>query len=683
MKQKVLLTGCAVSIIAIMAFKKGDINRAAIAARDAQKAIDISNFDKTIKPGDDFYDYVNGNWLKKNPIPGTETRWGSFNILDDTTRHRVQKLVEETARIKNADKGSATQKIRDFYNAAMDTVAIEKAGATPLTPLVKKVVSIESKEDLISTIADFHRLGIDCFFNFYVGQDDKNSEANVIFMSQGGLSMPDRDYYLKDDKESVAIREKYLNLINAQMQLTEMKPADDVNGVVLKIETELARASRTRVALRDPEANYNKMPVDEFFKILPELPMKIYFEKLKISERELVVGQPEFFKALNEITKQFTLEQLKSYLIWHLVDEKASTLSSAFVKNNFDFYDGVLSGAKEMKPRWKRVMSMMNGSMGELIGQLYVKKYFPPQAKERVYKLVNNLIAAYKERIKTREWMEEKTKKAALEKLDKVMLKLAYPDKWKDFTNLEVGTDSYFENVNRASAFWFNYNLNKLGKQVDRSEWGMSPQTVNAYYNPGMNEIVFPAAIMQPPFFDPNADDAVNYGGMGVVIGHELTHGFDDQGSQYDANGNLKNWWTEADKERFKKNTAKLAEQFNKFVAIDTLHVNGELTLGENIADLGGLIMAYNALQKMTGLQQQTSIDGFSPEQRFFINYAQIWRNNIRPEELKKRLKVDVHSPGKFRTNGPLPNIPQFYKAFNVTKENKMYLPPEERVDIW
>src|SRR5690606_16100567 len=318
---------------------------------------------------------------------------------------------------------------------------------------------------------------------------------------------------------------------------------------------------------------------------------------------DVVVGQPEFFKSLNEMLNNFSLKELQAYLIWHLINERASTLSSEFVNNDFAFYEGVLSGAKEMKPRWKRVLGAMNGTMGELIGQLYVKKYFPPQAKERVTKLVNNLIAAYKERIKTRTWMEEQTKKAALEKLDKVMLKLAYPDKWRDFSALEVKTDSYYENVNRAETFWFNYNLHKLGKPVDRTEWGMSPQTVNAYYNPGMNEIVFPAAIMQPPFFDPNADDAVNYGGMGVVIGHELTHGFDDQGSQYDADGNLKNWWTEADKARFKQNTAKLAKQFNSFAAIDTFHINGELTLGENIADLGGLIMAYSALQKVNMLQ--------------------------------------------------------------------------------
>lgn len=687
MKRTLILTGCAASIIALMAFKnKGDINRTAMAEQKT-KSIDESNFDKSVKPGDDFYEYVNGNWLKKNPIPSTETRWGSFNILADSTRHRVKLIVEEAARAKDVEKGSAQQKIRDFYNTAMDTVSIDKMGAEPLTPLVKLVLSCQRKEDLVNVIADFHSLGIGCFFNFYVGQDDKNSKENIIFLSQGGLGLPDRDYYLKDDPESKNIREKYVNLINDQMRLANIDFPDEFSSTILKIETELAKNSRTRVALRDPEANYNKMPLTEFLGLVPSLPLKLYFTKFNIQAKDVVVGQPEFFKSLNEMFSNFSLKELQAYLIWHLINERASTLSSEFVNNDFAFYEGVLSGAKEMKPRWKRVLGAMNGTMGELIGQLYVKKYFPPQAKERVTKLVNNLIAAYKERIKTRTWMEEQTKKAAIEKLDKVMLKLAYPDKWKDFSALEVKTDSYYENVNRAETFWFNYNLHKLGKPVDRTEWGMSPQTVNAYYNPGMNEIVFPAAIMQPPFFDPNADDAVNYGGMGVVIGHELTHGFDDQGSQYDADGNLKNWWTEADKARFKQNTAKLAKQFNSFAAIDTFHINGELTLGENIADLGGLIMAYSALQKVNMLQQAVSAgggsNGFTPEQRFFINYAQIWRNNIRPEELKKRLKVDPHSPGKFRTNGPLPNIPEFYKAFNVTKENKMYLPQEERAEIW
>ncbi len=684
MKRKLILTGCAASIFALMAFKsKDDINRAAVAEKKS-KSIDEINFNKSVKPGDDFYNYVNGNWLKRNPLPETESRWGSFNILDDSTRHRVKAIVEETSKRKDVENGSAQQKIRDFYNAAMDTVAIERMGAEPLVPLMKQVLSCKNKEEIMNTIADFHRLGIDCFFNFYVGQDDKNSKQNIITFYQGGLGLPDRDYYLKDDPESQNIREQYRALIHNQMQLAHAEFSDEEISYILKIETELARGSKSRVELRDPEANYNKMKIEDFFGFIPELPFKMYFEKFQIREREVIVGQPEFFKVLHEIVSNTPIKELQAYLVWHLIDSRASTLSSEFVKNNFEFYEGVLSGAKEMKPRWKRVLGAMNGSMGELIGQLYVKKYFPPQAKERVTKLVNTLIAAYKDRIKSREWMDEQTKQAALAKLDKVMLKLAYPDKWKDFSALEVKADSYFENMNRASTFWFNYQLNKLGKPVDRTEWAMSPQTVNAYYNPGMNEIVFPAAIMQPPFFDLNADDAVNYGGMGVVIGHELTHGFDDQGSQYDADGNLVNWWTETDKARFKQNTEKLVNQYNKFAAIDTFHVNGELTLGENIADLGGLIMAYSALQKLNALQQQNiKIDGFTPEQRFFINYAQIWRNNIRPEELKKRLKVDPHSPGKFRTNGPLPNMAEFYKAFNITKDNMMYLPPEERVEIW
>jgi putative endopeptidase len=647
------------------------------------KAIDLNNFDKSVKPGDDFYQYVNGNWLKNNPIPASETRWGSFNILDDVTRERVRNILVETAANTDAKPGTAAQKIRDFYATAMDTLKIEKMGIEPIMPLLNQISKLQNKEELPVLLADLHRKGIRGFFGFYIGQDDKQSDQMIINLYQGGLGLPDRDYYLKDDKESATIREKYLQHVAKMFSMAEGQIGDYLLAELMKLETELAKNSRTRVALRDPEANYNKMSVDELAAMMPDFAIKNYLTHFNLREKEVLVGQPEFFKGFSNILKQYPLDVIKVYLKWNVINNRADMLSKSFEKADFDFYQGVLSGAKEMKPRWKRVLGTMNGTMGELIGELYVQKYFTPQAKERVNEMVNNLIAAYKERIKSRTWLENETKEAALAKLEKVIRKLAYPDQWRNYDKLNVETDSYCNNVNRASEFWFDYNLSKLGKPVDKTEWGMSPQTINAYYNPGFNEIVFPAAIMQPPFFDPLADDAVNYGGMGAVIGHELTHGFDDQGCQYDAEGNLKNWWTEKDKVRFNENAKKLVDQFNQFVAIDSLTVNGQLTLGENIADLGGLTIAYAALQKSLMGKPATMIDGFTPQQRFFINYAQVWRNNIRPEELKRRLKTDVHSPGKFRTNGPLRNMPEFYAAFGVNKENKMYLPPAQRAEIW
>jgi len=670
--------------VSLYAFKKKEPGvTGAVKATAATKPIDINNFDMSVKPGDDFYQYVNGNWLKKNPLPASETRWGSFNVLDDITRERVRTILDETAAMKNVVDGSADQKIRDFYLTAMDTIRIEEMRGSPLKPIIEKINKIDSKSQLPTLMAELQRMGFSSFFNFYVGQDDKKSDQMIINLYQGGLGLPDRDYYLKDDKESVEIRQKYLTHVKTMFMLMGIPAGGSSIQNLMTLETELAKISRSRVELRDPEKNYNKMGVQEFAAQMTNFSINEYFKNFGVQEKEVIIGQPEFFKRVNEMIEKTSLDDIKFYLTWDVINSRASTLSSEFVKADFEFYHGVLSGAKEMRPRWKRVLGTMNGTMGELIGELYVKKYFTPQAKERVNLMVDNLISAYKERIKSRTWLEDQTKSAALLKLDKVMRKLAYPDRWRDYSKLSVGKDSYCDNVNRASEFWFQYNLSKLGKPVDKSEWAMSPQTINAYYNPGFNEIVFPAAIMQPPFFDPMADDAVNYGAMGAVIGHELTHGFDDQGCQYDAEGNLKNWWTEKDKSLFDQRAQKLVDQFNHYMPIDSLTINGKLTLGENIADLGGLTIAYAALQKTLALKPKVKIDGFTPEQRFFINFAQVWRNNIRPEELKKRLKTDPHSPGKFRANGTVRNMPEFYEAFGITKENKMYLPPDQRVEIW
>jgi putative endopeptidase len=682
MKKLITLTCLTTGIIALSAFS-GKREKPVQPVSAVNKAIEISNFNINIKPGDDFYEYVNGTWIKNNPIPGAETRWGSFNILDDVTRTRVKVILDDNAKNTTAAKGSAEQKIRDFYATGMDSLKLEKQGSAPIMPMLEKVKAIKDKNELMTAVANMHKMGISAFFGFYVGQDDKNSTQMIINLFQGGLGLPDKDYYLKDDDESKNIREKYVALMSTMFKMVGEGNGAERANAILKMESDMAANSRSRVELRNPEANYNKMSNDQLLALMPSVNYKMYEEAIGAPFGEVIVGQPKFFEGLDKIISVYSLDDLKSYLMWNIINERAPMLSSAFEKADFDFYQGTLSGAKEMKPRWKRVMGTMNGTVGELIGQIYVKKYFTAEAKMKVDKMVQNLIAAYKERISSRTWMAEETKKAAMAKLEKVTRKLAYPDKWRDYTKLDVGTESYCDNVNKASQFFFDYNISKLGKPIDKTVWGMTPQTINAYYNPGFNEIVFPAAIMQPPFFDPLADDAVNYGGMGAVIGHELTHGFDDQGSQYDAEGNLKQWWLEEDKKRFESNTAKLIKQYNEFNPLDSLTVNGQLTLGENIADLGGLTIAYAALQKDLAGKPKPKIDGFSPEQRFFISYAQVWRNNIRNEELKRRLKVDVHSPGKYRTLGPLRNMPEFYAAFNIKPTDKMYLAPTDRAEIW
>ncbi len=682
---KKLLSITALTAFAIALASWTGINPTKSNVTAANKPIDLNNFDQSVKPGDDFYQFVNGGWIKNNPIPPAETRWGSFSVLDELTRTRLKTILDEIEQNTTAAAGSPEQKIRDFYKTAMDSARLEKEGAKPLKPLFDRVDKLTDLNSVFAEIAYLHTIGIRPFFTFYVGQDDKNSSQMIVNLFQGGLGMPDRDYYLKDDKESLELKEKYRQHIVKMLSLAgiEQQAANMQAQKILELETKMAAASRTRVELRDPEANYNFMSIDELYALTPNFVWDVYFDKINVSVANLIVGQPKFFNSVSMVLQNTSIDDIKSYLKWNIIDDRAATLSHAFVQADFDFYQATLSGAKEMKPRWKRVLGAMNGTMGELIGQLYVKKYFPAESKMKVNKMVVNLIEAYKERISSRTWMAPETKTAALAKLEKVTRKLAYPDKWRDYSNLNVATESYCDNVTRSSQFFFNYNINKLGKPVDKSEWGMSPQTINAYYNPGFNEIVFPAAIMQPPFFDPHADDAVNYGGMGAVIGHELTHGFDDQGNQYDADGNLKNWWTEEDKARFKSNTDKLVKQYSSYSALDTLTVNGQLTLGENIADLGGLTIAYAALQKSLVNQPRVLIDGFTPEQRLFISFAQVWRNNIRDAELKRRLKTDPHSPGKFRTLGPLANMPEFYKAFDVKPGDKMYIAPENRCEIW
>ena len=650
-------------------------------------AINIANLDTTVKPGDDFFRYANGNWLKNNPIPAEFSIYGSFEELKEDNNKQLHSLMELAVADKNAKPGSINQKIADFYSSGMDSAAIEKTGIKAIQPELDKIDGIKTTPDLIKLVAYFHTSGVNQLFNFGSGQDDKNSEKIIAQLYQGGLGLPDRDYYLSKDDRSKEIRVEYAKHVSKIFELAGInkEQADKDAETVLDIETKLAQASSTRLELRDPIKNYNKTNLEGLKKLAPQFDWELYFTTVGLKTTdEINVGQPKFFTEMSKLTTTIPVDQWKIYFKWHLLHDASPFLTAAFQKEQFAFYSVVLSGIKEMKPLWKRVLNMTSYSLGEAVGQLYVEKYFPPDAKKRMLDLVNNLKDALKSRIEKLTWMGSATKKEALAKLAKMNIKIGYPDKWRDYSKLKVTRDSYYQNIMASSRFEFTRDLNKIGKPVDRNEWGMTPQTVNAYYNPNMNEIVFPAAILQPPFFFPTGDDAVNYGAIGVVIGHEMTHGFDDQGRLYDKEGNIKDWWTKEDAENFKNQTQVLIDQFSAYKMLDSLHVDGKLTIGENIADMGGLTVAYAALQKaMQGKDMNAKIDGFTSDQRFFLAYAQVWRGNTRDKELMRRLREDVHSPKEARVNGQVYNIPAFYKAFNIKPADKRFKPEDKRPVIW
>jgi putative endopeptidase len=652
--------------------------------------IDPSSMDLSVKPADDFFLYADGGWIKRTEIPPEYSRWGSFNELIERNNDALHDIADKAENTSVDPKlAPEVQKVGDYYASGMDEKTIEAMRTKPLEDEFKDIDAVKDRNDLLKEIARLHTIGVNVLFNFGSGQDAKDSAREIAQAIQGGLGLPDRDYYTKTDEASKKLRDQYVDHVAKMLTLLgepAATAADDARKI-LALETKLAEASRTRVQLRDPQKNYNKMPLRQLQDLTPDWNWNDYFKDLDVlAPGNINVHQPEFFKTADDIFKSTSMDNWKAYLRWHLINATAAELSNDFVNENFNFNDRILSGTEQIKPRWKRVVASTEGAVGEALGKLYVGFYFPPEAKARALELVNNLKEALADRIKTLDWMDEPTKKEALKKLAAMGVKIGYPDKWLDYSLLRIDRGPFVLNAIRAEKFEAARDLNKIGKPVDPTEWGMTPPTVNAYYNPNMNEIVFPAGILQPPFFYASADDAVNYGGIGAVIGHEMTHGFDDQGRQFDAVGNLRDWWSPQSAAKFKERAQAIVQQYNEYEPLPGLHVNGELTQGENIADLGGVKLAYAALQKALDKNPQAraqKIDGFTPEQRFFLSFATIWKSKQRDEDLKLRLNTDPHSPARYRVDGPLSNLSEFQKAFNVPDGSPMVRAADKRVNIW
>ena len=648
--------------------------------------IDTTNFDQSVQPGFDFYQYANGGWMEKNPLPKEESRYGTFDKLREDNNKQMKDLVSELNNIKH-EEGSIAQKVNDYFTIALDSSANEKLGYTPILNYLDDIQKIKDKKDIEMLLSKFQKIGIRTIFIVYATPDKKNSSMNITGFYQSGLGLPDVDYYKADDDRSKEIRVKYEEHIVRMFELCNYssEEAKTIAKNCMNFETRLAYASMTRLENRDPEKTYNKMPLEDIQKLSPNINWKVYLDNINLNDPgEINVSQPVFFKEISNMFDEEPIAIWKQYLSWKTINHAAPYLSSDFVNANFDFYGKLLSGQEEIKPRWKRVFETSNNTLGEAIGKLYVEKYFPQESKERMLALVNNLKDAFAQRIDNLEWMGDSTKTKAREKLEAFRVKIGYPDEWRNYDDLKVGRESYYANILSTNKFNFDFEMNKIGKPVDPNEWHMAPQVVNAYYNPTQNEIVFPAGILQPPFFFAKGDDAINYGAIGVVIGHEMTHGFDDMGRKFDKDGNLNNWWTDSDYEKFNERSQILVDQFNSFMITDGVHADGKLTLGENIADFGGLNIAYTALMNtLSSNSKQEMIEGFTLPQRFFLAYAHLWAQNIREEEALKLTKIDVHSIGRFRVNGPLRNIPEFYEAFGVTSEMALYLPEEERAVIW
>ena len=648
--------------------------------------IDLANMDTTVSAGTDFFRYACGGWNDAHPLTAEYSRYGTFDELFENSQKQLRELIEGLAAQKNNQAGSAAQKIGDLYNMAMDSVTLNKQGAEPVKAMLDKIAGMKDKSEIVPMMTEMAHIGIGTYFHSYVYADPKNSSLNIFQMGQGGINLGEKEYYLDTDSITQNIREQYKLYIGKLFQLAGFSEADAQQKVadVMEIETAIAKVSRSATELRDPEANYHKMSFDELKKTIAGIDWDAYMKGLGIqAPAELNVEQVEPIQEVARLMNTLPLSKHVSYLEYNLLDAAASCLSDDFVAARFDFYGKVLSGRQVNQPRWKRAVNSVNGMLGELVGEMYVEKYFPAAAKERMVKLVKNLQTALGERIDAQEWMSDSTKIRAHEKLTTFHVKVGYPDKWKDYSKLEIKNDSYWANVCRASEWGFNDMYSRIGKPVDKDEWLMTPQTVNAYYNPSTNEICFPAAILQPPFFNMEADDAANYGAIGVVIGHEMTHGFDDQGRQFDKDGNLTDWWAPGDADRFKERAQVMVDFFNKIEVLPGLQANGELTLGENLADHGGLNVAYLAFQNATKDAPLGVVDGFTPEQRFFLAYATLWAGNIRDEQIRVYTKSDPHSLGKWRVNGALPHIQAWYDAFHITPSDPLYVAPENRVNVW
>ncbi len=651
---------------------------------------EVRDMDTAVRPADDFYRYVNGGWLKKNPIPAHESRWGSFLILRYETEKQLKKIVEDTLKQpRRSGRGSdprASEMVRDFYRSGLDLAARSRSGLTPLRPWLERIEKIHDVSSLTTTLAHLETIGGGGPFGLAVDQDMKNSERYILYLHQTGLGMPDRDYYLNDDAESSRVRRAYEKHVEAMFALMgeTRASAKKKREAVMRLETAIAKVHMTKEDLRDVDKTYTKMSVAKLVKLAPSVDWPRYFALVGAgAPREVVVMQPEYMKVASALLAEVALEDWKTFLTWHLVGGAAPYLSAPFEKQSFAFYGTTLSGVKVMKPLWRRVLGAVNGNLGEVLGRLYVKKHFSPASKRAIVRVVDDLFEAYEARIKNLDWMSPATKKKAVQKLHQMNRKLGYPDKWKSYAGLVVKADDYLGNALRATLQEHTRVMRRLKKPVDRKEWFMYPQTVNAYCSFGLNDVVFPAAILQPPFFDVAADDAVNYGSIGSVIGHEITHGFDDQGSKFDGHGNRKTWWTSEDRKRFEKKAKRLVVEFNEYTVAGGLRVNGELTLGENIADLGGASIAFDAYQNRLKKTGRRDIDGFTPEQRFFLSFALFERENRRPESEKTQVMTDPHSPGQFRINGPASNLPEFYAAFGVKKGDRLYREPAKRARVW
>lgn len=667
--------------------KKKNTENATEPKKQVVEAFSLSNLDKTKDPCTDFYQYAIGSWLKDNPIPSTESRWGVFENLSEDNREKINNLISEITSKSDYKKGSDEQLVRDFYLSAFDSTTCNARGIEPIKPYLDKINAISSKEELESYMIDAYKKGLGGAFGFWIGSDSKNSNENVLQVSQGGGGLPDRDYYLSDNEKMEAIRKAYIVHLEKMFALTGENPQEAKASAqtVFNFETKFAEISMTRLDRRDPLKTYNPKSIKELQALSPAFNWSSFFGAFGIENPEkIIVGQPDYMKGYSDLFKNTDLSVWKKYFEWELINSMANYLNKEMVDQNFDFYSRTLNGVQTMKPRWKRAQSMLDGNFGETMGKIYVARYFSEDAKKSVGQLIENLREAFRVRIENLEWMSEETKTSAKEKLESFTYKIGYPDTWNDFSSIAVSENTLFENIIAVREYSLNKMLKDYGQPVDKTRWWMNPQTINAYYNPLFNEVVFPAAILQPPFYNVDADDAINYGSIGAVIGHEFTHGFDDKGCLYNHQGNLENWWKDTDFSKFNKRADVIVNQFNQYKPLPDLSVNGELTLGENIADFGGLTMAYYALEKaLEGKPKPQDIDGFSYKQRVFLGWANVWKNNIKDEALRNRILNDTHSPGEFRVNGTLSNMPEFQEAWGCKDGDAMYRTPEDRAKIW